>query len=74
MKDLKKRFDSQSNEQDMRMAGLRMPPHSLEAEQSVLGGLMLDNERWDLVCERVVESDFFTRAHKNIFTKPPAYT
>ncbi|MEI9534908.1 replicative DNA helicase [Moellerella wisconsensis] len=68
MKDLKKRFDSQSNEQDMRMAGLRMPPHSLEAEQSVLGGLMLDNERWDLVCERVVESDFFTRAHKNIFT------
>lgn len=56
-----------AQEQDTRLAGLSMPPHSTEAEQSVLGGLMLDNERWDQVSERVVESDFFTRAHKSIF-------
>ena len=42
------------------MEGLKMPPHSLEAEQSVLGGLMLDNERWDNVAERVVANDFFS--------------
>ncbi|MGL4276441.1 MAG: DnaB-like helicase N-terminal domain-containing protein, partial [Morganella morganii] len=38
---------------DHQMEGLKLPPHSLEAEQSVLGGLMLDNERWDNVSERV---------------------
>lgn len=44
---------------DRQMDGLKLPPHSLEAEQSVLGGLMLDNERWDNVSERVVAQDFF---------------
>ena len=43
------------------MEGLKLPPHSLEAEQSVLGGLMLDNERWDNVSERVASNDFFSR-------------
>ncbi|SQI45945.1 Replicative DNA helicase [Serratia plymuthica] len=51
------------------MEGLKMPPHSLEAEQSVLGGLMLDNERWDNVSERVVSNDFFSRPHRLIFTE-----
>lgn len=51
------------------MEGLKMPPHSLEAEQSVLGGLMLDNERWDNVAERVVANDFFSRPHRLIFTE-----
>ncbi|CAL4325568.1 Replicative DNA helicase [Buchnera aphidicola (Neophyllaphis podocarpi)] len=46
---------------------IKIPPHSLEAEQSVLGGLMLDNERWDSVSERITENDFFSRAHKLIF-------
>ncbi len=46
-----------------------MPPHSIEAEQSVLGGLMLDNERWDDVAERVVAEDFYTRPHRHIFTE-----
>ncbi|MDP9770058.1 UNVERIFIED_ORG: replicative DNA helicase [Atlantibacter hermannii] len=46
-----------------------MPPHSIEAEQSVLGGLMLDNERWDDVAERVVSEDFYTRQHRHIFTE-----
>jgi replicative DNA helicase len=33
--------------------GLRLPPHSIEAEQSVLGGLMLDAAAWDQVADRV---------------------
>ncbi|MDG6693037.1 DnaB-like helicase N-terminal domain-containing protein, partial [Staphylococcus aureus] len=54
---------------DPQVAGLKMPPHSMEAEQSVLGGLMLDNERWDDVAERVVAEDFYTRQHRMIFTE-----
>ncbi|MEN0039653.1 MAG: replicative DNA helicase [Cellvibrio sp.] len=42
-------------------------PHSVEAEQSVLGGLMLDNNRLDAVLEVVTESDFFRDDHKLIF-------
>jgi replicative DNA helicase len=42
-------------------------PHSVEAEQSVLGGLMLDNTRLDAVCEVVSESDFFREDHRQIF-------
>ena len=50
---------NKSNEtQDRQLAGVKMPPHSLEAEQSVLGGLMLDNERWDNVSERVWQMIF----------------
>ncbi|MEM8208923.1 replicative DNA helicase [Morganella morganii] len=52
---------------DHQMEGLKLPPHSLEAEQSVLGGLMLDNERWDNVSERVTGEDFFSRPHRTIF-------
>ncbi|WP_338558920.1 replicative DNA helicase [Erwinia sp. E_sp_B04_7] len=54
---------------DRQMEGLKLPPHSLEAEQSVLGGLMLDNERWDNVSERVVTQDFFSRPHRMIFSE-----
>lgn len=46
---------------------INTPPHSFEAEQSVLGGLLLDNERWELVCERLSKSDFYGRPHKIIF-------
>lgn len=54
---------------DRQVEGLKMPPHSLEAEQSVLGGLMLDNERWDIVAERVSGKDFFNRQHRLIFSE-----
>jgi replicative DNA helicase len=47
---------------------LKIPPHSNEAEQAVLGGLMLDNEAWDKVCERVSETDFYRHEHRLIFT------
>ena len=46
---------------------LRLPPHSIQAEQSVLGGLMLDNEAWDQVADRVTEPDFYRREHQLIF-------
>ena len=44
-----------------------MPPNSIEAEQSVLGGLMLDNEAWDAIGDMVNESDFYRRDHRLIF-------
>ena len=46
---------------------LKVPPHSIESEQSVLGGLMLDNESWDRVAETVVGQDFYSRNHRKIY-------
>ncbi|USD37079.1 MULTISPECIES: replicative DNA helicase [Ferrimonas] len=46
---------------------LKIPPHSLEAEQSVLGGLMLNNDVFDQVAERVVKEDFYSRSHQFIY-------
>lgn len=48
-------------------ADLRVPPHSIEAEQSILGGLMLDNQAWEKVVERVDEKDFYRFDHRMIF-------
>lgn len=48
---------------------IKMPPASLEAEQSVLGGLMLDNDRWDSINDRIVSQDFFIYQHKLIFNE-----
>ena len=44
-----------------------MPPQALEAEQSLLGGLMLDNRRWDEVHDEVGVSDFYSHNHRLIF-------
>ncbi|EHT4942993.1 Replicative DNA helicase [Vibrio vulnificus] len=52
---------------DSQVDAIKVPPHSLEAEQSVLGGLLLDNERWDTVADRVVSKDFYSRPHRLIF-------
>lgn len=52
---------------DTQVDAIKVPPHSLEAEQSVLGGLLLDNARWDTVAEKVVASDFYSRPHRLIF-------
>ncbi|HEX7047074.1 MAG TPA: replicative DNA helicase [Gammaproteobacteria bacterium] len=46
---------------------LRVPPHSVEAEQAVLGGLMLDNRAWEQVADRLVEGDFYRHDHRLIF-------
>ncbi|MCZ6761535.1 MAG: replicative DNA helicase [Gammaproteobacteria bacterium] len=46
---------------------LRLPPHSVEAEQSILGGLMLDNSGWDRIADLVHGGDFYRRDHQLIF-------
>jgi replicative DNA helicase len=46
---------------------LRLPPHSIEAEQAVLGGLMIDSAAWDQVADRVSADDFYRHDHKLIF-------
>ncbi|GLR76607.1 MULTISPECIES: replicative DNA helicase [Aliivibrio] len=58
---------NQNRKHDAQVDALKVPPHSLEAEQSVLGGLLLDNERWDSVAEKVVAGDFYSRPHRLIF-------
>src|ERR1700691_487913 len=47
--------------------GVRVPPHSVEAEQSVLGGLMLDAAAWDQIADRVTVEDFYRNDHRLIF-------
>jgi replicative DNA helicase len=44
------------------------PPHSIEAEQAVLGGLMVSSEAWEEVADRVVAGDFYQQAHQLIFS------
>lgn len=58
---------TEGKQRDAKYEALKSAPHSIEAEQSVLGGLMLDNEAWDNVAERVIGGDFFLRSHRLIF-------
>lgn len=66
-------FTSESNSRsrpapiDPQIAALRMPPHSIEAEQSLIGGLLLDNTAWDRVADIVVATDFYRDDHRRIF-------
>ncbi len=53
---------------DRQIAQLRVPPHSIEGESSVLGGLLLDNHAWDRVGDLLVESDFYRLEHQLIFS------
>jgi replicative DNA helicase len=52
---------------DGAIAQLRVPPHSIEAESSVLGGLLLDNGAWDRVGDMLTESDFYRYEHRIVF-------
>ncbi len=45
----------------------KVPPYSQEAEQSVLGALMLDNRAWDRVADRITSEDFYRADHRLIF-------
>ena len=53
--------------QDRQVAQLRIPPHSVEAESSVLGGLLLDNGAWDRVGDLLHEGDFYRFEHRMVF-------
>ncbi|MDF1587713.1 MAG: replicative DNA helicase [Gammaproteobacteria bacterium] len=52
---------------DTATEALKVPPHSIEAEQSVLGGLMLDNSSWEKVADLLVDHDFYRQDHQLIF-------
>ncbi|NEX17542.1 MAG: replicative DNA helicase [Halochromatium sp.] len=49
------------------MPGMRIPPHNLQAEQSLLGALMLENSVWEQVADKVRETDFYRQEHQLIF-------
>ncbi len=61
-KSYKKRKNS-----DSELDQLKIPPHSIEAEQAVLGGLMLDFKAWDKIVDRISEIDFYRGDHRLIF-------
>lgn len=52
---------------DLEVAQLRVPPHSIEAESSLLGALLLDNATWDRVGDLLAEADFYRAEHRAIF-------
>ncbi|KGM54999.1 DNA helicase [Lysobacter daejeonensis GH1-9] len=59
-----KRFETRS---DQRMDQLRVPPQSVEAEQAVLGGLMLDPNAYDRIADQLNDNDFYRRDHQLIY-------
>ena len=52
---------------DRQVAQLRIPPHSVEAESSVLGGLLLDNGAWDRVADLLADGDFYRYEHRLVY-------
>ena len=52
---------------DRQVAQLRIPPHSIEAESSVLGGLLLDNAAWDGVGDVLIDTDFYRYEHRLVY-------
>ncbi len=67
MSEFNTNFDSVLSESDRQVAQLRIPPHSLEAESSVLGGLLLDNSSWDRIGDLLSENDFYRYEHRLVF-------
>ncbi|PXW81582.1 primary replicative DNA helicase [Nitrosomonas sp. Nm84] len=53
--------------QDQFLDSYKTPPHSIESEQSVLGGLMLDNNAWEKVADIITDSDFYRQDHRLIY-------
>jgi replicative DNA helicase len=53
--------------QDAQVDTLKVPPHSMEAEQSVVGGLMLENTAWDRIADLISDSDFYRADHRLIY-------
>lgn len=52
----------------LQFASFRSQPHSIEAEQSVIGGLLVDNTVWELIADVVSERDFYRDEHRRIFS------
>ncbi|HRB20556.1 MAG: replicative DNA helicase [Nitrosomonas sp.] len=58
---------SVSLSQDQLLEAYKTPPHSLESEQSVLGGLLLDNHAWEKVADIITDNDFYRQDHRLIY-------
>jgi replicative DNA helicase len=56
-----------SEPSDPQLLALKVPPHSVEAEQSLLGGLLLDNQAFDKIADLVTAEDFYRDDHRRIF-------
>ncbi len=52
---------------DEQLSAIKLPPHSIEGEQSVLGGLLLENAAWDKVADLISEIDFYRHDHRLIY-------
>ncbi|MFI4819073.1 MAG: replicative DNA helicase [Enterobacterales bacterium] len=66
---LEKKRNKKSNFLKLNISDVKILPYSLDAEQSVLGGLMLDNNKWENVSDRLISNDFFIYAHRIIFNE-----
>lgn len=53
---------------DPAAAGIKILPHSIEAEQAILGGLLLDNQAFDKISDKISEDDFYQQEHRFIYT------
>lgn len=60
-------MDNFALDHDPQLASIKVPPHSVQAERSVLGGLLLDNQSWDLIADKVFIGDFYLKSHRLIF-------
>lgn len=60
-------YSPASINQDQLLDSYKTPPHSIESEQSVLGGLMLDNNAWEKVADIITDSDFYRQDHRLIY-------
>lgn len=60
---------SSAHPSDPQISSLRLPPHSIEAEQSLIGGLLLDNQAWDRIADIVSDADFYRDDHRRIFRR-----
>ena len=52
---------------DSEVAAIRLPPHSIEAEQSLIGGILLDNAAWERIADLVGDADFYRDDHRRIY-------
>jgi replicative DNA helicase len=52
---------------DSQLEAIKLPPHSVEAEQSVLGGILLDTSAWDKIADLLSEHDFYRHEHRLIW-------
>lgn len=62
------RTEAEAMDGEQMLGSLRIPPHSVEAESSLLGGILLDNGAWDRVADIVTDTDFYPFHHRLIFT------